>query len=83
MLSSKGCNCNVKSESIDTTKTIASVSVLEAFDQFYGLRFTDDTGAIIYEQSWCKNEVIQNHSDGWVTKEIPKGWHIVGVRCNT
>ena len=53
MLKARG-STNLKEEytSVDITKTIASVSVIDKAGQFYGLRFTDDCGTIIYEKKW-------------------------------
>ena len=72
--------------SIDISKTISQVSIMEDSGQFYGLRFTDSSGEVVYEkrEDVISKNLIDNclYKVGWQTKEIPKGWHIIGVRCS-
>ena len=68
--------------SIDTTKTISKISVLVNGDnEFQGIRLIDEKDAMLLNLSWCA--IAHMEGRNWVTKPVPKGWHIVGVRCNT
>ena len=41
--------------------------MLEFQNRFYGLRFTDDKGVVIYEKKWCHDSLSEDQIVEWNT----------------
>ena len=65
---------------IDTERTIRKISLKIAYnEEIRGLRLMDEFDEFIVDVTWCEHSDIGE----WVTKQIPKGLEIIGVRCRT
>ena len=66
----------LKSININTAKSIAKISIKVDDDQILGLRLIDDKGNYLADIVWC----ICSDDGEWVTKNIPDGLEIIGIR---
>ena len=67
----------LRSFTIDTTREIRTVRMFMKYGIYYmGIWLQDDEGETIVKEVWLQ-------SGGWTEpQEIPRGQHIIGIKCN-
>ena len=69
----------LKTIRIDTSRNIRKIGMIVHDDeQLVGLRLVDEKGVYIVNAVWMTKE--QSSSD-WITRTIPVGRDIIGLRC--
>ena len=70
----------LKTIRIDTSRNIRKIGMIVHDDeQLVGLRLVDEKGVYIVNAVWMTKE--QSSSD-WITRTIPVGRDIIGLRCS-
>ena len=70
----------LKTIRIDTSRNIRKIGMIVHDDeQLVGLRLVDEKGVYIVNVMWMTKE--QSSSD-WITRTIPIGRDIIGLRCS-
>ena len=68
----------LKTIRVDTSRSIRKIGmIVHEEDQLIGLRLTDEKGVYIVNRTWMPKEQC---SSDWITRTIPVGRDIIGVR---